>query len=986
GEAGGGEETIQPEPEPFSSLADEGLAFSSMPLEFHTEASEAVRASSLPDTQELTAPTPPSAVDTQPSITDQQPSKVVAIEVSTESLARQGYPDAIASYLSEILGGLGVGVKVTIREKSPKGKKTEALPETNPSGRRLWVLCESAYSPDPSLLAQPIAQRLRQLQLEGFRDACILLQVQGESTPDWMLRIDLTPPDRILKQWGRWGDEQAIARLLNDKLSQFQVEVRTTLKESTLHLFCHCLQPNGATKSRRRQVPDKQTVMDIVIPLLDILAPQGISAATVYGLETTATQPKPGAPIWVDWLNLPAAQHSDLQPTALTLAQQGNLSALRFVLSRLINPDLELKLATGGIGVLLLQKAELLHVMTEGATCPSQSQVAPVIARFLRTYRISGISGVRIYGRRSGQKLPLWRYGVYLKTSQPDTVPSTLPDFVSPPEEGETLGEKSSLPDGLVLRPDLNLDHLEADVPRRFNLLYPNWGEVFGRGAEVLAQGLVTTRLFVPRAAMMVSVPSKIQRYQKIALALVWATLGGLWVVQVDQILGEWLGEIPINGLGEAVIPPTNPTDFEEKTSEIVVASDLRETQANSSENDVFNGSNFISSSGKTPKCNLSDTKLGLQACKLAQLLYPTFKSPQLDEQLARYQHFILREKRPPDILIIGSSRALRGIDPQVLETELKARGYGELKVYNFGVNGATLQIVDLIIRQILPPEQLPQLIILADGVRALNSGRVDRTYETISASEGYQQISQGTFQIETPQGNSLPDQEPSALNWQSTLGSLAVKFRQGELNFEEFQTELNQHFVGGSKVYGKRDRLQFLLQSIVRGQGFKSQMESPVDEAEPFNDQSLKTSEFLPSGFLPLSTQFSPEVYYQNHSQVSGYYDGDYQGFELEGKQTTALKNLIEYVDSKNINLVFVNMPLTEDYLDQVRMAYEEKFQYFMQSISQETELLFIDLSREWLQNYDYFSDPSHLNQYGAVAVSQKLVELDQIPWPRRK
>jgi len=998
---GGVEETIQPEPEPFSSLADEGLAFTSMPLEFNTEAPAAVPASSLPNTQSSTTLNPQPLTTNnepliQPSITDPQPSTVTAIEVSTESLARQGYPDAIASYLSEILGGLGVGVKVTIREKSQKGTKTEAPPETNPSGRRLWVLCESAYSPDPSLLAQPIAQRLRQLQLEGFRDACILLQVQGESTPDWMLRIDLTSPDRILKQWGRWGDEQAIARLINDKLSQLQVEVRTTLKESTLHLFCTDVpiafgmaspgrvstQTNGATKSRKRQVPDKQAVMDIVIPLLDILAPQGICAVTVYGLETTATQAKPGAPIWVDWLNLPAAQHSDLQPTALTLAEQGNLSALRFVLTRLVNPDLELKLATGGIRVLLLQKAELLHVMTEGATCPSQSQVAPVIAQFLRNHRISGISGVRIYGRRSGQKLPLWRYGIYLKTSQPDTVPSVLPDFVTPPEEGETLGEKSSLPDGLVLRPDLNLDHLEADVSKPSNLLYPNWREVLDRGAEVLAQGLVTTRLFAPRTAMMVSIPSKTHRYQKIALALVWATLGGLFVVQVDKILGELLVEIPLSRVGEMVITTDNSSNLEEKNSEIIVASDITESQKNSKENDIFNGSNFISSTVKNQKCNLSDTKLGLEACKLAQFLYPTFKSPQLDEQLARYQHFILTEKRPPDIMIIGSSRALRGIDPGVLETELKARGYGKLKVYNFGVNGATVQIVDLIIRQILPPEQLPKLIILADGVRALNSGRVDRTYETISASEGYQQISQGTFQIQ-PQ---IEQKQPSIIGWQSSLGNLAKKFHQGELNFEGFQTELNQQFVGYSQVYEKRDRLQFLLQSIVRGEGFKNQIESPVDEGEPFNDQSLKASEFLPSGFLPLSTQFSPEIYYQNHSQVSGYYDGDYKGFELEGKQTTALKNLIEYVDSKNINLVFVNMPLTEDYLDQVRMAYEEKFRDFMQSISQETGITFIDLSGELLHNYNYFSDPSHLNQYGAVAVSQKLVELDQIPWPRRK
>ncbi|WP_156093336.1 DUF1574 family protein [Planktothrix serta] len=971
------------ETQPFSLLADDGLAFSSMSVELTPveevggapEAGGAGGAGEACRDVAYNVSTQPTVNSQPPTVNSQQPT----IEVSTESLARQGYPDAIASYLSEILGGLGVGVKVTIREKSAKVKKTEKQQHEDETARRLWVLCESAYSPDPSLLAQPIAQRLRQLQLEGFRDACILLQVQGESTPDWMLRIDLTPPDKILKEWGRWGDEQAIARLLNDKFSQFQVEVRTTLKESTLHLFCHC-----TTSSRKRQVPDKQTVMDIVTPLLDLLAPQGICAATVYGLETTTTNPKPGAPIWIDWLNLPAAKHSDLQPTALTLAEHGNLSALRFILSRLINPDLELKLATGGIRVLLLQKGELLHVMTEAATCPSQSQVAPVIAQFLRSHRISGIAGVRIYGRRSGQKLPLWRYGVYLKTTQPDTVPSTLPDFVTPTEESETHVEAShgtSVAGSLVLRPDLNLEGLETDSPRPQSLIYPHWRGVLDRSVEAIAQGLVATRLFVLREAMMVSVQDlRTRRYQKIALALVWGTLGGFLVVQLDGILGQWLVEIPMNGISKTGIIPANQSNVEEKTSEVVIASDLTRNQNNSKENGVFNASNFISSTLETKKCSLSNQKLGLEACKLAQFLYPTFKSAQLDEQLARYQHYILTEKRPPDILVIGSSRALRGIDPGVLEQELRLRGYGGLKVYNFGVNGATLQVVDLIIRQILPPEQLPRLVILADGVRALNSGRVDRTYETISTSEGYEQIAQGTFQIKSQ----VEEEKSFTLDWQYNLGDFAEKFRQGELSFEQFQTRLNQQFVGGSKAYEQRDSLKFLLQSMIKGQAFQPQVESPVDEAEPSNNQEVETSQFQPNGFLPISIQFSPEVYYQAHSQVSGYYDGDYQGFQLEGKQTTALKSLIEYVQSKNVDIVFVNMPLTEDYLDPIRTAYEDKFQDLMQSISKETELIFIDLSREWLQNHHYFSDPSHLNQYGAVAVSEKLVKIDQIPWPK--
>uniref|UniRef100_A0ACD5GW23 Uncharacterized protein n=1 Tax=Desertifilum tharense IPPAS B-1220 TaxID=1781255 RepID=A0ACD5GW23_9CYAN len=53
-------------------------------------------------------------------------------------------------------------------------------------------------------------------------------------------------------------------------------------------------------------------------------------------------------------------------------------------------------------------------------------------------------------------------------------------------------------------------------------------------------------------------------------------------------------------------------------------------------------------------------------------------------------------------MLIVGSSRALRGIDPVALREALAAQGYADVSVYNFGVNGATAQVVDLIVRRIL--------------------------------------------------------------------------------------------------------------------------------------------------------------------------------------------------------------------------------------------------------------------------------------------
>ena len=53
--------------------------------------------------------------------------------------------------------------------------------ETDTSDRelvsRLWVFCEASYSPDPLLIAEPIAERLRQLHLRQFQDAVITIQV-----------------------------------------------------------------------------------------------------------------------------------------------------------------------------------------------------------------------------------------------------------------------------------------------------------------------------------------------------------------------------------------------------------------------------------------------------------------------------------------------------------------------------------------------------------------------------------------------------------------------------------------------------------------------------------------------------------------------------------------------------------------------------------------------------------------------------------------
>lgn len=885
--------------------------------------------------------------------------------VSPENLARRGNPDAIASLLSEILGGLGVSVKVSIRNH-----KTDKSSTTTSHRRRLWVLCESAYSPDPSLLAEPIAQRLRELQLEDFRDACILLRVEGETTADWMLRIDLTPPDRILQDWARWGDDEAIAKILNQKLAHQGIGLRATLKESTLHLFCHQLSDGEKRHSRRISSPEQQTVLTAVSPILNTIAPQGIRAATLYGVEMRNGK-ESHSPIWVDWINLPAFHHPDLQTPVRTLAIQGDIDALKFQLERLINPDLEIKLATGGTKVLVLRKGKLFHVMTEAPTCPSQSRVALPIARFLQTQGMEGVEGVRIYGRRAGQKYPLWRYGITLKPTQTEQPDVGAEDFVTSELTATGAGEQVGQ---LVFSPAINVDGSDGDfVPPSHGL------PALHHLSERISQLLIGSHLFISQNQLSVKVQQPSPPYLKRAIATACGLLGFVIVWQGDRFLGRVIDSIAITtvdtpkGETQETMTPSLPQD-----PPIGWLSDLQVlasgSQSSPKSDEVFSDSGFVSrpeNSAIAAVCQDSESK-----CRLSQFVYPTFRSQQLDEQIVRYQQYIATYKRPPDILIIGSSRALRGVDPLVLEEELIAQGYPPLRVFNFGINGATVQIVDLIIRRILPPEQLPQLIIIADGVRAVNSGREDRTYDNISASEGYQQISQGTFQIVPP------DVLESPPTLQETLLSLTETALEGKLNLKQLQQAIQEQIAQSSQAYNQRDRLKALLQSIANGRAFETPPDQGNQEQLAEGDQD-GSPRFEFNGFLPLSVRFDPEVYYQNHSKVSGYYDSDYQGFELGGKQTQSLKNMIAYAQSFRIPIVFVNMPLTQHYLDPVRSAYEDKFRQHMEDIARENGLIFVDLGSKWPNNYDYFSDPSHLNRYGAIAVAKYLATQRMIPWP---
>ncbi|MGB3298994.1 MAG: hypothetical protein WBA76_12040 [Phormidesmis sp.] len=951
------------------------------------------------------------------------------------SLAHQGDSGAIARYLSEALSALNVGVKVSARVVPGKARRIQPIvtsvaaaadDDSDELVSRLWVFCEASYSPDPLLIAEPIAERLRKLHLKQFQDAVITIQVTGEAASDWRLRVDLTPPEEMLKEWGRWGDLPALSLLVNKISQRYGLKLVTEFKKSTLHLISYPIAPaaeeltpsalsasalsasalsasledGGTSDVSVAQLPHKNDIDGLVRELsvlLETVAPQGIPRAMLYGPSTDDISPE-----WLRGVDLPAATRPDLAKSALSLAGQGDLSALAYCLTRSLNPDIKEQLATGGIRVQLLQKDKLLHVMADGPICPPKHAIVPLINQTLEQANILELSeGIRLYGRRAGQKQPIWTYGQDYQVRQ-RMVPEAKPEFAA---SEAYIGELITPVTDASLADSTPAADAAADVNITTAL------------ARALQYVMVMSQVFVPAeqaSGLRSNLPQFIQLGGK-RMALVWGAAGLLLAVQLDFLVGQALRQASSPAVAEVASasaspgsdsnqPDSNqldpnqpdkkgverlkPSDFNEELANLNWQTGDRapgwDKQAAGAADDSFVKEEGSSTSSPSAETRLSSGDFTASAIDDDQLIYspqqdlvstssllagsalPTFRSQQLDEKLALYRREVARSG-PPDVLVIGSSRALRGVDPAALRQALGSSGHEGLSIFNFGVNGATAQVVDLVIRRLIPPDQLPQIIVWADGARAFNSGRVDVTFDAIATSEGYQQL----------EANSTPGGIENL-----ALGSLSEQLTASARSADQRLSELLGRLSAG---YTHRSEIRSAL-----GQGFGaiapkfSVTEEATQAGDTPTEMPTETSNIDADGFLALSNRFNPATYYQDHARVAGDYDGDYKAFQLEGKQTLALNDLLYYTTEKNVPIVFINTPLTDEYLDSQRTKAENSFlQYMVQTADRSGQMIFRDMGQLWPQRYDYFSDPSHLNRYGAYQVSNRLAQDPLIPWP---
>lgn len=353
----------------------------------------------------------------------------------------------------------------------------------------------------------------------------------------------------------------------------------------------------------------------------------------------------------------------------------------------------------------------------------------------------------------------------------------------------------------------------------------------------------------------------------------------------------------------------------------------------------------------------VKDNKVDQNDKKVTNKPAPNFNIALFNEKLALIDWQITNKKRSPDILIVGSSRALRGIEPRTLENALISKGYKDIGVFNLGIDGATAKVVNIQITQILPRPQLPRMIIWADGLRAFNSSRSDITYEEITASSGYKQVQ------ENLKNNGLnPDPIPAST---------------ANIN-ESAPTPIVQALNGLFATATKRQEVRnSVVKSYDRATTALSNSQELIASTIPNTVTSLD-----PKGFVAFDVTFDPNTYFLKYPQVPGDYDLDYRNFEISGGQFDAFANVIDFCRRNNIELLVVNMPLHSTYLDSSRTRYEGIFNQRMEELSLREGFTYLNLSQILQNQADLFSDPSHLNHKGAIAMSKLLAQNPKIRW----
>ena len=1022
-----------------------------------------------PPSQPTAFPPPPSATNLQtppPSVgvtepvrssPSQAPSQTQSTEIISQPEASppqpsQQWAEMIAQRLRASGLPQGMVQQVVVKVLPPASPERSPLVPPSTGQRRLLVTClcpepepepkGRVAAPTPEALeriiqlevAPALTRILRQLPLQDFDYGYGVIKADPHGPSIAKVRVNLQSQGDRLKAWARWGDVGALMALFNRALADLCPPATAIQQDNTLYVFCRGTSDQPLVQSH---------VVGTLAPIAQAIAPQGIHSLVIYGYGHGADSPPvpsggrsqlppppialgespedgEDTPLWIDWVDLPATTDARRAESTLALAVRGYMAPLAHLVERVVNPDLDHWLATGGRQVVCdrhRRHPDTLQVVVYGPDVPESEVLAPAIMQCLRPLGLSGIRQVVIYGQSIYQSH--WESIHALGTRSSAPFGSVFGDLDAPPM-GKWVDAPTADNDGnadVLGRPSQPQSNT-ANTPVGSHALlppriirpwaWPRWQEIPAQ----FRQRLIQIGLCAPLTADGESKPSTA------ALSARGDRDDGL----LDTLMGMSLERVAVAGI--CGVLAALALDLGLNRRGWVTTQWLPESAVQSP----------VSRAGQEGADPVVDSQALTPPPEL-----PSFNSPQFDHQLELYRQFVMDQGRP-DVLVVGSSRALRGFDPGELNQRRQANQQPPLKIFNLSVNGATAKVIATVLVDLLPPGHLPPLVIWADGARAFNSGRKDGTHGSIAQSPAYRLVLQDQFplpvldpgdrtpvdttlagvrtlglpQPPTPDGPRSGDRSPAATDPTGdrpvyslvTSREISPFFQDTALGYwlkklpteADFNAWLENYVAPLSNTYGRREQLRAIAQTQLQTLPIVDLWSQPAPAPEvgpvvslvaagaqrrlgnaPAVTNGKQDGIVDENGFLPLSVAFDPETYYQRHPLVPGAFDNDYRLFSLQGEQSRALQRIIQHLGQQRSQLVFVNVPLTRQYLDPVRSLWEDRFNRFMAA----QDLIYLNFATLWPDQADNFSDPSHLNRDGARALSRAIAGTPTIPWP---
>ncbi|MBD1909539.1 MULTISPECIES: hypothetical protein [unclassified Leptolyngbya] len=177
-------------------------------------------------------------------------------------LARQGDEEAIAQLLNHALQAQHIDTTVVFDDGYLK------------------LGLESATTPAQEELVPLVVRGLLKLQIPGVRTVTLMARELGGAEPDWI--VNFTGHQRgLLKGLAEWGDEGAIAQLLNKALAHKQITTQVQLKDEHLILTLHA-----------DPLPDQRIALTLLQRELASWSTQRFQVIEVRGQRSKSSQPE----------------------------------------------------------------------------------------------------------------------------------------------------------------------------------------------------------------------------------------------------------------------------------------------------------------------------------------------------------------------------------------------------------------------------------------------------------------------------------------------------------------------------------------------------------------------------------------------------------------------------------------------------------------------------------------------------------------------